>query len=94
LFIRICLNFGQQNKTMKTQNVPMDKDGRLTFNANQTSVKEAKRKASIIYNRLGTHFNIYKPLDEFNYVTENGTYVFYRRNIICPNNTVTIGNWR
>ena len=65
----------------------METINRISFFADKTTVKEAKRKASLKFNKQ------VKPIDEFNYVTPNGTYVFTRRNIIAPNGFVKFGNW-
>jgi hypothetical protein len=69
-------------------NKPQNTVKRLTFYSSKMNVIEAKRQASKIFNKQET-----KPLEEFNYVTENGTYVFSRRNIISPSGQITFGKW-
>lgn len=78
---------------MKTQDVKFDANRRLAFNEREVTVTNAKRLASRIYNMYGTNTR-FKPVDEFAYTTENGTYIFYRRNIIYPSGQVVLGQWR
>lgn len=50
---------------------------------------DLKRKASMIANR---HF---KALDTMEVKTERGlTLMFHRRNNLCPNNTISYGQWK
>lgn len=55
----------------------------------QCSIQAAKAKATRHFNKVG-----YSTVDQFEYRTKNGNYVFYRRNIISPDNRVTFGKWR
>jgi hypothetical protein len=78
---------------MKTQDVFFDRNTKiLVYNENEATVREAKRTASKIFNLYGK-LTRYKPIDEFKYVTKNGTYHFHRRNIIYPNGIVKLGKW-
>lgn len=62
---------------------------RISFFDTKTSVANAKRQASRFFNK---NENI-SVINEFNYNTSNGNYVFTRINKIYPNNTVTFGKW-
>ncbi len=68
-------------------------NNRISFFADKTSVSEAKRKASIHFNSLAKQNFNWSAVNEFNYVTSNGTYVFTRINKIQPNNIVIVGKW-
>ena len=83
------MQHNELSELMKITSTSTDANKRLQFNQDDKTVKEAKRKASIIFNKNKT-----KSINEFNYVTKNGTYVFTRRNIICPNGTVIFGTWK
>ena len=67
-----------------------DTNKRLTFYSEKTSLKEAKRQSSIHFNKP---FEKISPVNEFNYVTSSGTYVFTRINKIRPNGFVIFGKW-
>lgn len=71
----------------------METQKRITFYSEHTPIKEAKRKASLHFNNEAKLSN-HKPVNEFNYVTTNGTYVFFRRNRIYPSGFVILGTWK
>jgi len=62
---------------------------KLIFNQNEKTVIEAKRLASIHYNKKKT-----KSVEEFSYQTDNGTYYFTRINTISPNGEIKFGKWK
>jgi hypothetical protein len=63
---------------------------RISFFSEKVSLSVAKRKASIHFN----HRDRISVVNEFNYVTSTGVYVFTRINKISPNNHVIFGIWR
>lgn len=54
----------------------------------QYSVHAAKANATRHFNKIG-----YSTVDQFEYRTKNGNYVFHRRNVISPDGMVTFGKW-
>lgn len=61
----------------------------LRFDAQNTTVKQAKRNASVFYNSRKT-----QTVEEFEYNTNNGVYVFRRFNKIYPNGFIRLGKWK
>ena len=54
----------------------------------QYSVTAAKAKATRHFNKIG-----HSTVDQFEYRTKSGIYVFHRRNKISPDGVVVFGKW-
>ena len=61
----------------------------IKFYQSKTSIKEAKRQASLHFNKLTT-----KVVESFEYQTDNGLYTFVRINKISPNGLIIFGQWK